>query len=69
MNKILIQRGNLADEMKHAAKKRLSFQRFIKGLRIDYDTTPLEPKVKELEYQYNTLLFITESFKARYNTV
>jgi hypothetical protein len=69
MKKFVIQRDTLAGEMILAAKKRLSFNSFFNGLIIDYDTTPLEGKLDRLEYEYNTLLFITESFKVRHNNV
>ena len=65
--KYTIVRETLSAEMRLAAKKRLSFKSFVNGLRMDYNIQPIEDKLKELEYHYNTLLFMVEERKSRFN--
>lgn len=71
MKRILISRETLSQEMLHAANKRLSFKAFIYRLRNDYITQPLEnpESLKQLEYYYNTALFMAEEKRNRYSKV
>jgi hypothetical protein len=67
----MIDRETLGAEMRHAAQRRYSFNKLLSILRTDYITTDIEhPEVLDkLEGVYNTLLFMVDERRVRYNKV